>query len=121
MKMLSCAAIKVQCVFPSTMENPQNAKTSINATSHACICAACIVHQRVTHNNNPFASLAGEEPNNPTDHTSINCSPNNVTITASNCAPSGSQLLAQPIMHKIVLAPGLVSTQPQPLHPTITP
>jgi hypothetical protein len=93
-------------VLHSTVSNsaptalyPQNTTTSMNATSHARICTTQFVHQWVTHNNNPFAPLADEEPDDPADQTSTNCSPDNVTIAASNHVPSRSQLLSQPITH----------------------
>ncbi len=63
---------------------PQNVTTSINATSWARICATRFVHQQVTCNNNPFAPLADEEPDDPTDHAPPDCSANNVMITTSN-------------------------------------
>jgi hypothetical protein len=63
---------------------PQNATTSINVASWACICATLLVHQQVTHNNNLFAPLANKEPKDPANHASTNCSPDNVTITTSN-------------------------------------
>jgi hypothetical protein len=53
-------------------------------TSQACIHTTRFVHQQVTRNNNPFAPLADKEPNDPADHTSTSCSPDDVTITASN-------------------------------------
>ncbi len=66
----------------------------------------------MTCNNNLFAPLAGKEPDDHADHTSTDCSHEDVMITASNCVPSRSQLLAWPIMRRIVLAPHLASTRP---------
>jgi hypothetical protein len=98
---------------------PQNATTSINATSRAHICAIWFVHQWVTCNNNLFAPLADREPDDPADHASTNCSPKNVTIITSNQVPAHSQLLAQPITCRIVLVPRPASTCPT--HSTVAP
>jgi hypothetical protein len=98
---------------------PQNVTTSINATSRARICATQFVHQRVTHNNNPFASLANKEPDDPNNHAPTDCSSKNVTITASNQAPAHTQLPPQPITRGIALAPWPAPMRPP--HSTVTP
>jgi hypothetical protein len=83
---------------------PQSVTTSIDATSWAHIWATWFVHQQVTRNNNPFAPLADEEPDDPTDHAPMDCSSYNVTSTTSNQAPARTQLPSEPTTCRIFQA-----------------
>ncbi len=91
---------------------PQNLTTSINATSRARVCTTCFVHQWVTCNNNPFAPLANEEPDDPTGHAPTDCSSNDATITTSKKTPTRTHLPPQSATRRIVLTP-----QPAPVRP----
>jgi hypothetical protein len=70
---------------------PQNVSTSIKATAWAFICTTRFVHQQVTCNNNPFAPLAHEEPDDLTGHAPTDCASHNVTNMISNQAPAHTE------------------------------